>query len=306
MVMKRKIVQHGNTSLTISLPIQWAKRFDLKKGDELDIEEREKSLLISTEKAIKTERVVLDVSEFDERSLVWHLVSLHKSGFDEIKLIFKDHHQMSIIQKKMSSLLGYSIMEQRENYCVVRTISEALQQEFEPALRRTFLVTLSMAESTYDAFKAKNRDAFSSLMVMEETNNQLVSFCHRLLNKHGYQNYAKTTSIYTVVWILESIADNYRDMMKRVLSENLSFTYSPTFFSIFEHINTLLRNFYEMFYKLENDKVLKISQITEELFTEIMDFIPTATPSEQYVLYYLNTIRNLIGESIGAVLGLKI
>jgi bifunctional DNA-binding transcriptional regulator/antitoxin component of YhaV-PrlF toxin-antitoxin module len=103
MVMKRKIVQHGNTSLTISLPIQWAKRFDLKKGDELDIEEREKSLLISTEKAIKTERVVLDVSEFDERSLVWHLVSLHKSGFDEIKLIFKDHHQMSIIQKKMSS-----------------------------------------------------------------------------------------------------------------------------------------------------------------------------------------------------------
>lgn len=304
--MKRKIVQHGNTSLTVSLPIQWAKRFDLKKGDELDIEERKKSLVVSTEKAIKTDRVVLDVSDFDERSLVWHLVSLYKSGYDEIKIIFGNHHQMGVIQQKMGSLLGYSIMEQRENYCVIRTISEALQQEFEPALRRTFLVTLSMAESTVEAFKAKNKDAFTSIMMMEETNNQLVSFCHRLLNKHGYKNYAKTTFIYTVVWILESIADNYRDMMKQVLKKNIPFEYTEHFFKIFDNVNKLLRNFYEVFYKLENEKVVQISQITEELFDEIMSYIPTATAPEQFALYYLNSIRNLIGETIGAVLGLKI
>jgi len=46
--MKRKIVQHGSSSLTITLPIKWVEKFGLKKGGELNVEENGPTLLIST------------------------------------------------------------------------------------------------------------------------------------------------------------------------------------------------------------------------------------------------------------------
>ena len=35
--MKRKVVKHGTSTLTVSLPSLWAKEYGLKPGDELRI-----------------------------------------------------------------------------------------------------------------------------------------------------------------------------------------------------------------------------------------------------------------------------
>ena len=304
--IKRKIVQHGNTSLTISLPISWARRFDLKKGDELDILEKEKSIIISTAKAFQVNAIELDISGFDEKTIVWHIQALYRSGYDEVKVIFGNHSQMNIIQRIMGSFIGYSIMEQKGNYCIIKTISQVVEQEFESALRRTFLVTLSMAESTYDAFSERKSDSFNSVMVMEETNNQLVLFCHRLLNKYGYNNYAKTTSVYTIISLLENIADNYRNMMKDIRDKNIELDYKVDVLEIFSDVNKLLRTFYDIFYKPENKKVVEMSSNIYGLFGRIMLRMDESTPSERYILYYLNIIRNLVGETIGSALALKL
>ena len=37
--MKRKIVKQGSATMTISLPATWIKKFNLKVGDELEIDE---------------------------------------------------------------------------------------------------------------------------------------------------------------------------------------------------------------------------------------------------------------------------
>ena len=304
--IKRKIVQHGNTSLTVSLPISWARKFDLKKGDELDMVEKEKSIIISTAKAFQVNAVELDISGFDEKTIVWHIQALYRSGYDEVKVIFGNHSQMNIIQRIMGSFIGYSIMEQKGNYCIIRTISQVVEQEFESALRRTFLVTLSMAESTYDAFYERKSDSFNSVMVMEETNNQLVLFCHRLLNKYGYNNYAKTTSVYTIISLLENIADNYRNMMKDILDKKIELDYKEDVLEIFNDVNRLLRTFYDIFYKPEHKRVVEMSSNTYSLFGRIMSRMDDSTPSERYILYYLNIIRNLVGETIGSALALKL
>ncbi|MBI2136461.1 AbrB/MazE/SpoVT family DNA-binding domain-containing protein, partial [Candidatus Woesearchaeota archaeon] len=44
--MKRKLVQHGNTSLTVSLPKKWTDKFNLKKGDEIEIVEKDDKLFL--------------------------------------------------------------------------------------------------------------------------------------------------------------------------------------------------------------------------------------------------------------------
>ena len=50
--MKRRIVKQGAATMTISLPAPWIKKFGLKEGDELNIEEKGKLIEITTERSI--------------------------------------------------------------------------------------------------------------------------------------------------------------------------------------------------------------------------------------------------------------
>jgi len=43
--MKRKVSQIGPATLMVSLPSKWAKQFGVKKGSELEIEEKGNKLL---------------------------------------------------------------------------------------------------------------------------------------------------------------------------------------------------------------------------------------------------------------------
>jgi len=45
--MKRKVTLHGPATLSVSLPLKWARMFNVKKGDELEVVEQKDSLLIS-------------------------------------------------------------------------------------------------------------------------------------------------------------------------------------------------------------------------------------------------------------------
>ena len=45
--MKRKIIKQGHNTLTVTLPSKWVKKLNLTADDEVDIIEKENSLLIN-------------------------------------------------------------------------------------------------------------------------------------------------------------------------------------------------------------------------------------------------------------------
>ena len=42
-MMKRKIIRQGHNTLTITLPSDWAKRFNIEAGKEIDLTERDEN-----------------------------------------------------------------------------------------------------------------------------------------------------------------------------------------------------------------------------------------------------------------------
>src|SRR3989344_5348913 len=62
MFMKRKLVRQGGSAMTITLPSDWVKRFKLEGGDEIDLEEQQGKLIISTEAGKKENSIELSVS----------------------------------------------------------------------------------------------------------------------------------------------------------------------------------------------------------------------------------------------------
>jgi len=52
----------ANSTQLISLPRKWAQQFNVRKGDELEIEEEGNQLIIKTEGAPDTKEIAVDVS----------------------------------------------------------------------------------------------------------------------------------------------------------------------------------------------------------------------------------------------------
>ena len=304
--MKRKIVQQGKSSLNISIPNAWAKKHGMTKGDEVNIEEKDTELIISTGKDAPLETKTLDVGDLDETSIRWYLISLYCSGFDELKIIFKDHEQIDSIHSCIRNLLGYNIMEQRKKYCIVRCISQPVEGELEPSLKRNFMVVLSIAESTLDAIRNKDTKAFNSVLTMEDTCNRITYFCLRLLNKRGYKSTAKTSYMYCLIGMLENISDAYGNMMKDILRKDLPMEVSDAVLGEFEEINKLLRTFYENFYRMESAKIHELAMKVHTEYDNVMELMKKADGTEQHILYYLNMIRNYIGESIVASMSVNL
>ncbi|MBU1850159.1 MAG: hypothetical protein KKH40_05520 [Nanoarchaeota archaeon] len=152
--MKRKIVQHGSSSLTLTLPSKWVQKFDLKKGAELEVEESGSTLFVSTDKAVNIERKEFSAIEegiFTKKNLS-HLYQL---GYDEVDIQFKDTKTLNEIKERLTNCLGFEIIDQKENRVYIKSIATTLETEFDTLLRKSFLITNEMGRGLIEALEKK-------------------------------------------------------------------------------------------------------------------------------------------------------
>ena len=99
--MKRKVTQIADSTQLISLPRRWALQHNVKKGDELEVEEQENRLMISTNNEPHLETAELNIDDLEPlTSRIIH--ALYKRGVDEIKVFTKNHQQCKLFRKQLA------------------------------------------------------------------------------------------------------------------------------------------------------------------------------------------------------------
>ena len=61
--MKRKVIQLAGRTFVVSLPTSWAREWDVKKGEELELIEDGPRLILSTEKSRQSKKGLIDLSK---------------------------------------------------------------------------------------------------------------------------------------------------------------------------------------------------------------------------------------------------
>ena len=54
--MKRNIVKQGHSTLMVSIPMKWVKKYNLKKGMQVDVEDNGRDLIISTKSELEPKK----------------------------------------------------------------------------------------------------------------------------------------------------------------------------------------------------------------------------------------------------------
>jgi len=268
--MKRKVIQLAGKTLVVSLPSKWVQRCNVKKGQEVEIEEKGRTLLLKTDGEPEVKRVEFDTRGQSERIIRLAISGFHRRGFDEIELLYDNPKTADHIQELVKDFfIGFVIINQTKTRCVIKSISKDSEQEFDSTLRRAFLVTITMGENILESLKSKDLASLKSSLNLEKTNNQLISFCERLINKTGHISQELSSFYYIIAWNLEKVCDEYKYMVEYMLENKVEkVTLADETISYFEESLNYLKSYYTLFYKFDKNELSSFSNKGKDLINK--------------------------------------
>src|SRR3989338_4476099 len=293
--MKRKLIRQGHNTMTVTLPIQWVKKLNLKPGDDIDLTENNGSLTISAEGKSKEKATVIDITNFTI-PLLWRFVqSAYRSGCDEIKLKFdptnKNHEDayhyytsnfdyrllgdkvstksaLVMLQSVVDRFIGMGIIETGKDYCIIKELGEPTMKEFENSLRRIFLVIIQMFERVIEAIENSeigNIQLCKELHTIDLNIDRFVDYCCRILNKiPGHYTESKKILLFSTLFILELIGDEFKYIGKHLaVSKNPVKEVIPLSNKIKEHFEI----YYKLFYKFDKETSIEFGNNDYEIYS---------------------------------------
>lgn len=301
--MKRKVIQIANSTQLVSLPRKWAQKYGVKKGDDIEIEEDGSRLIVQTESVVELEKIEIDVSGLDRTSILYYIQSLYRVGYDEILVKFDDPYTIhlrtgekkkviSVIHEIVNRLTGFEIVQQKENFCLIKDLSDISPKEFETALRRIFLLLIDVNKDLLEGVKNDNRALIETIDEKHDSVMKFVSYCLRILNKKGYEKPRKTSVIYHIIANLDKVVDVIKYSARYFLDNNLTLKKESKIF--LETIHSSIDSYYEFFYKFDIKKVRSMYESRDKVVKLIDKNIKKLPQQDVAYICNLATMLELI------------
>src|SRR3989338_9087866 len=201
--MKRRIILMGGKTYVVSIPSEYVKKYGLKKGDELECEDKGSNITFRNNRQKIAEVVSIVLNERDDIGKT--LRSLYERGYDEIEVKL-ENRKLADLEKNLSQLPGFELISSGKNSCTIKCLSNICTEEFENMLRRLFLMIKSIPESIQE----DKNEALNKI----NTAKRLSLLCKRCLSKKEFENYNKTLVYYSLLNEIESILVYYEGMLK--------------------------------------------------------------------------------------------
>jgi len=292
--MKRRIIKQGHNTLTLTLPAGWAKKLNLKSGDEVDILEKDNLLVINSTQNHKEKSCIIDIRDFTV-PLIWrYFQSAYRSGCDEIKILFDDtkkeyedayHYYttqfdysklgekmppkpaIAMLQEITNRFIGIDIIESGKGYCIIKEMAEVSIKEFEQSLRRIFLVIHQMFDTIINAIennKIHDSSLCKEIHTIDLNVDKLVDYCSRILNKidnHIPEN--KKQLIFSSLFILELVGDEFKYIGKHLaLSKNDVKDVASLAKMDKQHFN----KYYKMYYSFDRKQAIEFGNNDVDIY----------------------------------------
>ncbi|MEK6916252.1 MAG: hypothetical protein AABW92_00770 [Nanoarchaeota archaeon] len=302
--MKRKIMKIADTTYVVSLPLKWARKYGVKKGDEMDVEEKNNELIfrIKGEQALKKG----SFEAFKYGPLIKRAFdAMYKSGYDEIEVSYQTQQEIHEIESALQNeAMTFEVVRQDKNSCIVKSIAEVNDKEFDALLRRTFLILKVMSNDLLTALQNLDFESIILIKNLEKTNNKLTHFLRRSLNKVGYKLPDKTNFVYVIVEQLEKIADEFKYLCDFLGDEkNRSLKLSKSCLELYIMMDKSFEIFSTLFFDFSEKKALEFAAIKKNIMDSGLEMLPTLPTKESIVVHYIINIERMIFDVLGPVFG---
>lgn len=314
--MKRKVVKHGPSTLIISLPSSWAKKTKIVKGSDVEVREDDGRLIVSPGDSDVSHpmEIDIDVTNLDRTSLMFAIRSLYRLGYDTINIRFGNGivpyyktgeklNVTAVIHKELSRLIGYEVIQEGENSCVIKDLEVVSMKDFDQVERRVFLLLMNAMSQLIEGAKKMNKSLLEGIEELHDTITKFVSYCLRLINKKGRLIQVENIYHYHTVALLDRMTDTIKYAGREIRSQKTAL--KPAVIEIIEAVSRHLRLFYELFYKFENDKVVEISRSRYNIMKKSLALTTKTKSYEIRIITSISSIPELVLELVETRIGLE-
>ena len=252
--MKRKVIQLSPTTLAITLPKKWTEINSLQKGDEVEIREEPKKLVLNltgSRSVGEKAQINLVKMEVFEKNFI---STLYQAGVDDIDIIYDNPKIIPIIQKHIDKYcIGLDIVEQTSSLLKIRSITSEIKIEFDVMYKKNIQIMVRMMGEINEAVQKEDFSNIINTRALEERENKVQNLCLRYISKHGFPlNPKRERAAYDIIREIENICD----CMKRLcdLLDN-KVKISKKVKDYIVKVNSFVKSFYEMYYTKKNFKV---------------------------------------------------
>jgi AbrB family looped-hinge helix DNA binding protein len=217
--MKRKVVKQGNNTLTITLPKKWTEEFGVKPGDELDIEEKEKNIIISTDYHLSRKKISFSIDSMERLAIAKFLMASYEQGYEEITLTFSKDTVNSwchgnetiydVINNFVARLIGFEVISQTKKSVTIGNITEKVSNE-ENVVSRVFYLLKEYLYQLIVCMKNSSYEELSQRECRHDTITKMISLATRIICEDN--KYSKMHSInnFAILSVLDKATDFIR------------------------------------------------------------------------------------------------
>ncbi len=275
--MKRKIIKLGQATFVMSLPSAWIRKFDLKQGDYLEVEEAERTLVVASEKQIKNAAIKFDLRKVNSDLVESFVLGAYRQGYDEIELVHEPQCLEYKSKKKLSTtkliqeivnvnLVGAEIIEQSSQRTVIRDLGGSSGENVDNVFQRSLHLLKMNARDCLNALKNKDLEVLSSMELRHKNMKKFLLFYERLINKKTLSK-EKSTPIQQLTARLVDISASYKHLADEVVRTGKF--YSPIILDVLEKLDASLAQVVSACLEFNQAKYIDFVSEREQLWEKI-------------------------------------
>jgi len=262
--MIRKAIQSNATTLLVSLPKKWVNQYNVKKGDEINIEKKDGSLLITPTKQTKPKKktAYLSIKSDYKQYIKLIITSTYRMGYDLVNIDFDTKKQFNTLQEVISErLIGYEITEKKQNRCKVESITEPPEDRIDVIVKRMFFIIKDTSDTILEFFKGGPNIDLKYLENQTYKIDQYSYFCRRTLSKKGYGERSYLKWVFSLYLLL--IQHGYFRLIDYLIRKKIK--PSKRFIELLGKTDKYFSNFLDAYFKKDIKEFSKINEIGENL-----------------------------------------
>jgi len=301
--MKRKVVLHGTSTLIVSLPSKWVKKHGIKKGDELEVKENGNNLIIFPSDNESNSSITLNLCSLDRTSIMFTIRSVYRKGYDNVTLTWKNpltkHIRLgqnvkviSVIHEEVNRLVGYEIVQEKGNICVIKDLQKVDFKEFDNILRKIFLLIQNAFETLINGIKNNDLILLDTIEEIHNTITKFVSYCLRIINKKGCPNPKNSLSMYRIISILDRLIDSIKNCSRTVILNNIKF--SNEGIKLMKMFQESFKHYHTLFYHYSIEPITKMSELREIVAQRLNQQKNMLNDDEVMIINYMYGVMEML------------
>jgi phosphate uptake regulator len=283
----RKIQKVGYSTLSVSLPMSWAKKTGIQKGDVVFISEENDGALRITPEPTRTEDqsiYVVNVDKCDNTKILARvIVGNYVLGRNMIKVESKRRlmrEQIESIRKVTQILLGIGIIEESDRHLLLQCSVDPKNFPLDVVIKRLYVITSIMFKDCIDALIDRDMELAKDAIAREHEADTIFWLITRLLaSAQQYRVISEAIGIVDpmeivgnnlIAWYLEMIGDRLNAISANILAiEELRDDEDEELFDRLSQIGLIVFTMFDQAMKSKFDGDIKIASDAVDLYEAV-------------------------------------